>query len=77
MEFVTLPNDVAVQTPIANLTSADVTLDTDGRYRSFNENKYNEVIIRHVKSYVKTLSGMTLSGINRFYATKCQPKDTK
>ena len=35
MEFVTLPNDVPEQTPVANLMSADVTLDTDGRDRSF------------------------------------------
>ena len=31
----TLTNDVAEPSPVVNLTSADVTLDTDGRDRSF------------------------------------------
>ena len=36
----TLTNDVAVPIPVANLTSADVTLDTHGRDRSFNREFY-------------------------------------
>ena len=35
MEFVTLTNDVAELSGVVNLTSADVTLDTDGRDRFF------------------------------------------
>ena len=34
-DFMTLTNDVAVPSGVVNLTSADVTLDTDGRDWSF------------------------------------------
>ena len=36
MEFVTLTNDVVELSGVVNLTSEDVTLDTDGQDRSFN-----------------------------------------
>ena len=37
----TLTNDVAVRSPVVILTSADFTLDTDGRDRSFKTMPYN------------------------------------
>ena len=40
MEFVTLTNDDAPST-IVTLTSPDMTLDTEGRDRSFKSLKYN------------------------------------
>ena len=43
MNFMTLTNDVAELTPVVRLTSADVTLDTDGRDCSFN---FNSIVIK-------------------------------
>ena len=45
----TLTNDVAVSSPIVNLTSADVTLDTDGRDRSFNFNNSVNIVYKLFK----------------------------
>ena len=54
MEFVTLTNDVAELSGVVNLTSADVTSDTDGRDCSFKINvgvlSVNSKIIYFIKN---------------------------
>ena len=47
----TLANDVLVRIPVANLTSADITLDTHGRDCSFKSDPTHSIVVKRVKIF--------------------------